>query len=640
MAGEINVGDAVLRFIGDTSQLDATFQSLPGKAQAGIGLIKTEIDGVSGGLKRVAADADASLGSEVPAAAELTRAQMREAKGEVALLGEEFGIRLPRHVRSFIAEMPGVGEALSAAFSATAILFLIEALIKGAEKLSDFISATFIFTTAMKQSNDSVMETNKLFEALAATYKKDKEALDNFGKSVTEMDQQKLKNLNERMTESISLQHSLEGQAKSTELNYTKWGAAIDAVTNSFGLGSPRLQKALDEQQNAVEAAQAKAAAEVKNQANIQIEATLQKEEAAAHAHELKLKQIELEAQAENARNALAKESVKVAIEAEVARVKLYQQETQAANEADAARTKLSKEQVVLENEAENARADLAKKAAKIQSDAEEARIKLYAKEKLELQNLKKQNELTFQAMEDAWMKAPLALGHFASMSEQAFNSIEKGVERAGAAAFLGQESFDKAIEKITAHALAQLAAQAIVKALFYTAEGVADLAMFNYAGAGQFFEAAGLMGAVGAAAGISVRALNGGAGSGSGSTTQGQSSSSNTGGSQRGTIGITGVQHFAEGGLVSSPTLALIGETGQKEAVLPLDNPETMARIGKAVAQNIPGGGGGGINVHVQGLISPDNLKKVISQINDKVNKGQVNLKSSNTFRITKRGA
>jgi len=49
-------------------------------------------------------------------------------------------------------------------------------------------------------------------------------------------------------------------------------------------------------------------------------------------------------------------------------------------------------------------------------------------------------------------------------------------------------------------------------------------------------------------------------------------------------------------------------------------------------------GDGDGAIHVHVQGLISPDNLGKVIEKINQRVKKGQSYLTSSNTHRITRK--
>src|SRR5579862_8448752 len=108
----IEVGDAVLKFLGDSTQLDTKFDQIGPNAER--------------------AFEPAAVAAEE--AGERMKASMGEARGEVALLGEEFGVRLPRHVRSFVAELPGVGEALTAAFSATAVLFLVQALVEGAEK--------------------------------------------------------------------------------------------------------------------------------------------------------------------------------------------------------------------------------------------------------------------------------------------------------------------------------------------------------------------------------------------------------------------------------------------------------------------------------------------------------------------------
>jgi hypothetical protein len=51
-------------------------------------------------------------------------------------------------------------------------------------------------------------------------------------------------------------------------------------------------------------------------------------------------------------------------------------------------------------------------------------------------------------------------------------------------------------------------------------------------------------------------------------------------------------------------------------------------------------GGGGTHFHINVEGLISPDNLTKVVHQISKRVNRGQLHLQASNTFRITKRSA
>src|SRR6202044_1616073 len=97
--------------------------------------------------------------------------------GEVALLGEEFGIRLPRHVRNFVAELPGVAPALSAAFSATAVLFLVKALTEGADKLSQWIGNNLIFTKGMQDSNSEIANSNTVLVALNKQYEASKERL-------------------------------------------------------------------------------------------------------------------------------------------------------------------------------------------------------------------------------------------------------------------------------------------------------------------------------------------------------------------------------------------------------------------------------------------------------------------------------
>jgi hypothetical protein len=124
----IEVGDAVLKFIGDSQQLDTKFDEVGPNAQRAF---------------EPAAEAAEQAGERM-------KASMGEARGEAALLGEAFGVHLPRHVRTFVAELPGVGEALSAAFSATAVLFLVQAVAEASEKLSKFVGDTLIFTDDMK----------------------------------------------------------------------------------------------------------------------------------------------------------------------------------------------------------------------------------------------------------------------------------------------------------------------------------------------------------------------------------------------------------------------------------------------------------------------------------------------------------
>ena len=62
---------------------------------------------------------------------------MHEARGAIALLGEEIGVHVPRHVASFLAGLPGIQAAMSAAFAPVAIFALIEIGSKLIEKVQE-----------------------------------------------------------------------------------------------------------------------------------------------------------------------------------------------------------------------------------------------------------------------------------------------------------------------------------------------------------------------------------------------------------------------------------------------------------------------------------------------------------------------
>lgn len=133
----LSVGDAVLVFTGDTTQLDQAFNKVATEAGAKMGIAATAVEGMTKAMA-VGQQGAVELGDVTNLAGEKVKESMYEARGEIGLLGEAFGIHLPRHVRSFVAELPGVGAAMSAAFQATAVLFLIDALIQGVEKIAEW----------------------------------------------------------------------------------------------------------------------------------------------------------------------------------------------------------------------------------------------------------------------------------------------------------------------------------------------------------------------------------------------------------------------------------------------------------------------------------------------------------------------
>ena len=56
-------------------------------------------------------------------------------------------------------------------------------------------------------------------------------------------------------------------------------------------------------------------------------------------------------------------------------------------------------------------------------------------------------------------------------------------------------------------------------------------------------------------------------------------------------------------------------------------------------IVEALGGSRGGNNYFQVQGLISPDNLVKVVRQMNKQVNRGRARLSSTNSLRITKKG-
>lgn len=645
----IEVGDAIFKFLGDSTQLDSKFDSVGPKAKAAFGPA-TEVVKEFTGEMAVGQQGAVELGEVTTLAGTKARESMYQARGEAGLLGEAFGVHLPRHVRSFIAELPGVGEGLSAAFEATAILFVIQAIIQVSEKLSKLTADFLIFTDEMKSSNAEIVRHNEALLKLKDTYDKDEEALEKFGKTALEVAVMKVGKLTKALEDAKNAASHLKDEAGSVELQYSKWGMAIDALTSRLGLGSVMFDKAIAQQTNAVAAAQDKANEALKNTANKERELTLAKKERDAEALKVFQKHIQALNEADTARTVMSHRNMELENEADNARTALASANeakrikgVQAENEADTARTELFHKQTELQNEAENARWKMEQDHLKLESEAEDARSKLYAREKKELDDLRKQTSLTFQTLAQQWMKAASPLKQLGTEGQEAFNKITTGLESTVAATLLSQASFGEAMKQMTAQVLASLSSQAIVKGLFYAAEGTAAL-FTNPPAAAAFFEAAGLMEVVGAIAGVSAHALSGGGGGGGGgspSTFSQNGGGSNTSGSgQRGTVAVRG---FADGGLVTGPTLALIGEKrGSTEAVLPLDNQDAMERIGASVAKHVAAaGGGGGVTVNVAGhVIGANDVAHLVGQINKRVSRGQATLLSSNSLRVTKRSA
>lgn len=705
----MEVGDAVLHFLGDSSQLDTKFSQVEPNAEKAFG---RGADRVEEGTKRMSYN-------------------IREAQGEARLLGEEFGIHLPRHVSTFLAKIPGVGEALSAAFSATAILFVAQALVQATEKATAFIVNNLVYTQAMKDSNAATVETNKTLIALSENYSKAKDSIEKFGASGSDSMRLQLEALKSQIANTKNT--VLEGEKNNQQqrqvtheyMSQTGWLALTYDKAKAIVTGGKTQIETIKAQTTAiqdrvlVDSATVKALQEqealLEKQLTTQhkIEAIKQGGETQLSGAKLKAAQAQAEV-AEDSQTAQKRQMIAEQLENTLYTIKragmlkqLAVLKENAENTKDAQVKLLAEMKVAADNQAtvvlerlvkakdelQKALQDIAKgiqnappiepitpvaiqnmikgvnvahdlgitlrgdlvqayvAAKKAQDDFMASGIKdgvaqtaianniLKAKAALEAyghveDRFKARSHGLWNEFRQDTKAGATAMDQVKQIGVTAFDDLSRGLEQAIASALLAQGGFTKALEKATASALASIASQAIVKALFYTAEGFAAMASFNEGSATAYFTAAGEMAAVGAAAGLAAHGLAGaGGGSGKGSTAQGHNSESNTGQSNR----SVGVQGFAKGALVTEPTLAIIGEDRQNptEAVLPLDDDRAMGKIREGLGSN------GGNHFHFHGpVIGQSDVVPFVKHINRAVNKGQVHLTASNSFKLTKRSA
>jgi hypothetical protein len=146
--------------------------------QGGMGQAQTVVANAANEMKTSFAGVGASsqeAAVQVQGAAEKMSFSMAEAKGSMALISEEIGVKIPRHIRGFIAELPGVGAAMSAAFSAVAIIALIEVVIKITEKIDAWGSAAEKARLEWEKQTETLHDHN---DVLALTNAKLQEAID------------------------------------------------------------------------------------------------------------------------------------------------------------------------------------------------------------------------------------------------------------------------------------------------------------------------------------------------------------------------------------------------------------------------------------------------------------------------------
>ena len=654
----ISIGDAVLSFIGDTQQLDQSIDNVGAKVEAGMARSGAAVQQFENTLDSTGATAT-EAGENIEAAmTEKATPSIREARGEAMLLGEALGVRLPRHVSSFVATLPGVGEALESAFAATAVLFVLDAVVKLTEKMSDFLAVTFVFTQNMKDADAATASLNKTILDQVERLKEAEKAFDRVGLSAEKLARLKIGDDLESQLQKITAELNKQNEPLKAQAGF--WEKTKNAMIDVLRL---------KEIGTAQEEADAAKLAEIRNNQT-------QADKAAAEAHRVAAKQnaeVDKEAAIEAAKEAdkfwqknqkqldayswdaqqkiLALGHALNSIMAGVNTLPAGRNMTdhllgddfkdKFGQYEDAVKTlgiTLRSDLVTQLNEATKAR-DLLHQSGI--AGTQELRQADLAVEKLtqDLHKVDTERKTTITSL--------IQMGTELKKGKDDWQAFSTEMGSAIASAIAAGQGVGKAAEQAVEQELEALSKKALAQSIYYTGLGFAALASGNFGSATQYFEAAGILGGIGLGSGVAAHAIGGGA---SGSNPGGGSSSATsaspiqtTGSTSQGTVTTTNVQRFAAGGMVSAPTLAMIGDAigggSQTEAVLPLENDAVMEKLADHLASRMPQGGGmGDIHVHVKGMISGDNLNKVVRQISRRVNRGTSNLNSSSTGRITRR--
>jgi hypothetical protein len=745
----IEVGDAVLTFLGDTTQLDAAFDRVGAEAPAKLEPASQAIKEVgtnwqfAGETASTAGEQAIVAGEEMEEAGDKAAFSMREAKGEIALLGEEIGIKVPRHVRGFLAELPGVGTALEAAFSATAALILIQVLVEGTKKLSEFIGEHFIFTEAMKEEVKVITETNLKLVELAKTTEELKKQYEQFGETGTKKIKAEFDDINKKFAENhilleagINLQQAhargwevdAEAMKKANE-NLVLYKKTEENLLEQMGLKEKQYDQVLAEELAARDKARV-AAAETRGAALLAIQEANAKlhiasirinyEQEAAIDTEFADKKYQLDLRTlEQRRAILARDPEKnanelIAINAQIdaleenhhaqqiqryaafLALKAQMAHTQAQTEASTFGDTIGAEGAAQEaafktlddldkafNEvgiegstqlfeslerAQKGYETLRNSGVAAAGDLIQAQMNLLrvqieydqqfggdtTKERRQLQQLGDEYDKLTGHVDKSITRINQMMALYVKDVQQAGNqtkffsdvgkfAIEDFAKSAGNAfdSFLQhQAGFGEAMKQATASTLDSIASMAFANAIFYTAQGIADV-FWNPERAGADFAAAAEFAAVAALAGAGGYALGGGKKDSGGIKEEPQGPATQGSSSQgAGTTTNQRVSSFASGGLVTGRTLAILGDStkdsgDQTEVALPLDDPEAVAKIRAAL-----GGSGGDTHIyHISGMISADSMKKTMQRINSLTKRNQGRLTSNNSYKVTKRG-
>jgi hypothetical protein len=132
----LNVGDAVMSFLGDTTNLDQAFARIVDGADKAMGAASDSIGGFTDALNNSRSDVDAwnetvmnamhDAGDGAQEAGEKISGSMHEARGSLKLIEESLGIHIPREMNTLIAGIPGLSSAFAAMLPVVGIVAAVD----------------------------------------------------------------------------------------------------------------------------------------------------------------------------------------------------------------------------------------------------------------------------------------------------------------------------------------------------------------------------------------------------------------------------------------------------------------------------------------------------------------------------------
>jgi hypothetical protein len=157
--------------------------TITGEASSAKAALQSLVDQTSqlSGKLNESGSAGAEAGRKIADGMQKAEYSTMEARHAAMLLGEETGVKIPRALAGIAAKSEVLGPLLASAFSGIALIAFADLLVKGTEKLTDWIAKTFIFTDAMKAIDSITKAVNADIVDQEAKLKGLKEAYDLIG---------------------------------------------------------------------------------------------------------------------------------------------------------------------------------------------------------------------------------------------------------------------------------------------------------------------------------------------------------------------------------------------------------------------------------------------------------------------------